>query len=670
MTTQQTSNSAHIPFQDERFVRGLYRSLLNRDADQEGLDHWLSALRTGALQPHEVVAHIVNSKERAGQRNVGRAVDTSYHAPTQLSVTHATPKKILMLGSCLMLAWVNEFKRHCGVDYVQINNVAQLPPSPPDDITYYDFQLVQVPLRSILPDASYFSRQYSAPEQYERLFEEACSRMLAILSDSMRWNVEHGIQTFVCNILTPQQNPLGRLLPRYDLRNLVHFVERLNMRLDEELRHYKNAWLLDIEKVSSIFGKKYHQDDVITVSVHHGLISDYDFEYDQARLEPVRRLSEMHEFRVHEFISAVWAEALAMFRTLRGADAVKLIIMDLDDSVWRGIAAEGAQETFGDAMTEGWPVGLVEALQYLKNRGILLAIASKNDEKRITELWPSILSGRMNLDDFAIRKINWRPKTENIDEIMKEANLLPRNVVFVDDNPIERAAVKAAFPEIRVLGDVTYTVRQLLLWSPETQVTGISDESGRRTEMIQAQVRRDTDRKRLSRDEFLQSLKIQLTLSEIDFVDDAKFARAFELLNKTNQFNTTGRRWTHEAIASYFARGGRIFAFHVEDIYTQYGLVGVVLAKEGHLDQWAMSCRVIGLDVELAAMSAIGQCMAQRGFTKAFAAVVETDANFLSRDLFERCEFSLVDGTWERETQGLDRLAPAHVQIVRALVTQ
>ena len=86
--------------------------------------------------------------------------------------------------------------------------------------------------------------------------------------------------------------------------------------------------------------------------------------------------------------------------------------------------------------------------------------------------------------------------------------MLPRNVVFIDDNPVERDAVKAAFPDMRVIGDDPYELRSLLLWAPETQVPYITNESVRRTEMVQAQVQREAARKRLSREEFLQTLEI------------------------------------------------------------------------------------------------------------------------------------------------------------------
>src|SRR6266853_747201 len=104
-------------------------------------------------------------------------------------------------------------------------------------------------------------------------------------------------------------------------------------------------------------------------------------------------------------------------------------------------------------------------------------------------------------------------------------------------------AIKAAFPDMRVLGPNPYLWRRILLWSPETQVATVTAESAARTEMVQKQVEREGQRKRLSREDFLGSLEVGASLSEIASTNDARFARALELINKTNQFNTTGKRW-------------------------------------------------------------------------------------------------------------------------------
>src|SRR5438045_5788726 len=171
----------------------------------------------------------------------------------------------------------------------------------------------------------------------------------------------------------------------------------------------------------------------------------------------------------------------------------------------------------------GWPLGLAEGLLFLKKRGILLGIVSKNDEDRARAIWQRIYGNLIPLEVFAVRKINWQPKADNIEAILREMNLLPKSVLFIDDNPVERAAVKAAFPDIRVLGPNPYLWRRILLWAPEMQVAGITAESAARTEMVQKQVEREEQRKRLTREEFLASLGVRASLHQLTSTSNARF---------------------------------------------------------------------------------------------------------------------------------------------------
>jgi FkbH-like protein len=300
-------------------------------------------------------------------------------------------------------------------------------------------------------------------------------------------------------------------------------------------------------------------------------------------------------------------------------------------------------------------------LLYLKRRGILLAINSKNDRAKIEAVWDKIFHGFISLSDFASVKINWQPKEQNMEEILAEVNLLAKNAVFIDDNPREREAVKAAFPDIRVLGSHPYYLKRILLWSGETQVPYLTDEAGRRTEMIQTQIKRDETRKKLSREEFLASLNMTVRLFRIGGEKDGQFARMFELLNKTNQFNTTGERWTHADIVRLQGQGGTLYAFEVEDKYSKYGLVGLAIVEGNCIRQFAMSCRVIGLDAEVAVLSAIEADMARQGHHSATARFIETSSNSLCRELYKKLGYVLQDGLWVKNPLAVTP-RPTHVR--------
>jgi FkbH-like protein len=451
------------------------------------------------------------------------------------------------------------------------------------------------------------------------------------------------------------------LLPHYNLCNPVYYIEKLNEVLYQEVYKRDNAHCVDLSEISATFGRRFIQDDGLWLLSHGTYANDWDFQYDRDRVEAVAPFTEHHPFRTEEFILAVWSEVAAMYKTVRQIDQVKLVILDLDDTLWRGIVAE---DGIGNpALLEGWPVGLAEALSFLKRRGILLAVVSKNDESRIVALWEEIFGGLLTLDDFAVRRINWHPKAENVEEILREVNLLSKSAVFIDDSPIERSSIAQAFPEMRILGSHPYYIRRILLWAPETQVALITAESAQRTEMVQAQVEREESRQRMSRPEFLASLEIKTNIVTIMDTKHASFARCFELINKSNQFNTTGRRWTMEECAAFFAQGGRFHAFEVRDRFAAYGVVGIAIVLAPTIKQFVMSCRVVGLDVETAVIAWIANNSASPTL---HAELVETDSNFLCRDLFRKCGFDRQHDVWTKMVGSAFPSPVHHIQIEAA----
>jgi FkbH-like protein len=384
------------------------------------------------------------------------------------------------------------------------------------------------------------------------------------------------------------------------------------------------------------------------------------------RLEPVGSFGDYYDMAPGDpFGHAVLAELRAMHRTLRQLDPVKLVVVDLDDTLWTGVSGDGAE--IDKRMTEGWPLGLVEALQYIRKRGILLAIISKNDEARIREAWTKIFRERIYLGDFSAVRINWRPKHENMSEILKAVNLLPGNVVFIDDNPVERAQMQAAFPAIRTLGANPFHIRRILLLAPETQTLAVTAESTQRTAMVQAQIARETDRASLSLETFLDQQEVKMRLLRIADMAHPRFARVFELINKTNQFNTTGRRWTEQEFDRFFTAGGTIAAYDVEDRYTTYGLVGVVLLRGRRIVQWVMSCRVIGLGVEYAAMRELITEMRREWDVPVTAKLIETGLNGPCLGFFQDAGFARQGGAWVLAEGTVPRQAD-HVEVVKEAV--
>ena len=557
--------------------------------------------------------------------------------------------RVLLIGSCLsenLALWVHAWLKKAGQDQVclhhlLVNHLSTLPEESEAPIDSYSFQIIQPPLRGVLHESHYLGVDFKNPEALKALENGALSHLTLFLENYLGYNTRHGLTSFVTGFIIPQQNPLGRMMPKYSLSNLQHLVRRLNEHLEEICLSRTNVHYVDLDEIASRIGKRHILDDSLHAISHGSMAGDFDHEHDSKRLHPPGQpFSQTRELKTEEFLDAVWGDILARYQILTRQDPVKIMIVDLDDTLWRGVLAEDGIHPHG---LEGWPLGVVEALQFLKKRGILLAIASKNDESLIRERWEEIFQGRLKLEDFASVRINWNPKVQSIREILEETNLLPGNALFIDDNPVERDAVRREFPEIRVIGEDLYGIREYLLTAPELNVPSITEESGRRTEMIRAQADREELRETMSREEFLKSLKLKVEFLIIRDTSSKEYERAVELLNKTNQHNTTGKRWTPEEIQRFFSEGGMFYAFKVTDRFTAYGLVGLLLVQGSCIRQFVMSCRVVGLDVE---HQMLRRVIDRIDAPEVTAEYEKTYKNHLCAELYPKSGFELRDGLW------------------------
>jgi len=594
-----------------------------------------------------------------------------YRTPVDLQIAPDPGARYLVIGGCLAQPLPEVGARinpaHRG-DFLLVNNFDAFPSIAQEQAAQYDFQIIHVPLRTILGSA-YFRLPDSeaAHEEFLRRTEERLERYL---SNALQLNTERKLLSYVLGFLVPQQNPLGRYLPRYDLRNIMHFIERLNMHLAAQAAKRENAYFVDIDQISSGIGKKACQDDMVWSFTHGTTLSDGDHDHDQGRIDPPAPMQQHYAAKWLEFFEATMHEVFALFRTAAAREPVKLVAVDLDDTLWRGIAAEG---TLG--ISEGWPMGFMEALLILKRRGILLAIVSKNDERFVRGRWDDIVQGQIALDDFAAQRINFRGKAENLVEILQELNLRPANTVMIDDNPVERAAVQAALPGVRVLGKHLYYLKRVLLWSAETQVRVITAESSGRTQMMRARTERESVRRAaLSQEQFLASLELRATVAAADATTSLHMSRALELLNKTNQFNTSGARYTLAQCHRRFARGERLFVLRAEDRFTQYGLIGAAWVAGNCIEHLVMSCRALGLGLEDAFVAWLAGRIAAAGAPamafEVLGKLTPTEANGACREVYARNGFARVDDgadgdaatLWSRRASA-PLQTPAHIAL-------
>ena len=585
-----------------------------------------------------------------------------YRTPLDLQVTPTPPARFLVVGGCLAQPFPEiaaMIAPQLKGDFLLLNNFDTFPEMPPEPVAPYAFQIIHIPLRSILGNA-YFQLPDDG-SQHEEFLRQTQDHLARYLANASKLNVERKLLTFVLGFLVPQQNPLGRFQPRYDLRNVMHFIERLNQFLAAETARYQNAHWVDADQMAASIGKKACQDDSVWSFTHGTTLSDGDHDHDLNRLQPPAAMQHHYAARWLEFYEALLHEVFAMYRTTLQLDAVKLVAVDLDDTLWRGVAAEG---TLGVA--EGWPMGFMETLLYLKKRGIILAIVSKNDERFIQANWDRIVGGQIKLDDFAIRKINFGTKAQNLTEIIREVNLRPQNVVMVDDHPAERAAIEQQLPGVRVLGRDVYYLKRILLWSSETQQPVITRESARKTALVQAQLQREEARQAVSPEEFLRTLKLRVSVYRIRDLRSVNLNRALELFNKTNQFNTVGTRYSLEQCHQYLAAGRQLHVIEAGDRFTQYGLIGAAWVTGNCLEHLVMSCRALGLGIEEAFVAGLAHQFAAEGQAAITGRLVPTEANLACRHVFSRSGFVPVEGEATRWTRSLATPppVPAHLALL------
>lgn len=571
-----------------------------------------------------------------------------YYVPRDLQVTSIKFDNILAVGTCAAGIWaIKTASPETNIDYILVNNVEVPPEQPPRDISDYSFQITQLSLRHVLTDRIINISNFLSEEENAAIEHDALTNLEVFLDTCLSYNKKFGLLSFVLNFPVPQKSAAISLSDIGTSLDLARLIQKLNDRLAVLVQKYKNVYISDYNSIGNTIGKKYFSNDVMFFYSHnafwHNGMRDFDISpaYNApqgGRIDNLPQITDSYPSHLKEMLDTLWRSWEGTYRTVNQIDQVKLVIFDLDDTFWRGQIAEHYGDQGEWPIPDGWPSGVWEAVHHLRARGIMVAICSKNEETIVRDRWErAVMNNWVALDDFLFKEINWRPKAENIAKIIKLASLTPKSVLFIDDNPVERESVREALPGIRVIGDNPFVLRRVLLWSPETQVARLTQESRNRESMMRGQIEREADRASVSREEFLLKLDCRVEIAAFNNSSSPQYPRSIELLNKTNQFNTTGKRWGVNELEAFFDAGGKIYSFSVQDKYTAYGLVGVILYKMGEFTQFAMSCRVLGLEVETSVISLILQeNAADKQFT---ARVVETQENIVCRDVFTRSGF-------------------------------
>ncbi|MGZ3404527.1 MAG: HAD-IIIC family phosphatase [Phenylobacterium sp.] len=356
---------------------------------------------------------------------------------------------------------------------------------------------------------------------------------------------------------------------------------------------------------------------------------------------------------------AVMARAhMDALQVVSGIGRKKCVIVDLDGVLWPGVLAETGTpfawtpEISGPFSYIGLFFGLHEALLALKQRGVLLACVSKNDEATVRELWTYDdhypRERLLTPDDFVTWRVNWTDKVENIASIADELGFALEAFLFIDDNPVERENVRQRLPEVEVWGEELFSLRRRLLTDPRLQVPRVTEDAAQRTAMTQAQLARQrTQADAPDKASFLASLNVQTDVARLEPGSPA-LERVEELFKRTTQFNATGARFTASELGALIGRGGTVFTVQVSDRFGDHGLAGAAVIEGGEILGLALSCRVLGLGVEHEFLRFILEALAA-DHPELSARIIETSRNTPVRNVYRDNGFELVgDGLWRR----------------------
>jgi len=330
----------------------------------------------------------------------------------------------------------------------------------------------------------------------------------------------------------------------------------------------------------------------------------------------------------------------------------KCLVLDLDNTLWGGVIGDDGVE--GIILGEGSGVGeahlaLQRYAKQLRERGVILAVCSKNDLEVAEAVFRDHPEMVLKRTDIAAFVANWEDKAVNLRRVAEQLNIGLDSLVFVDDNPVERARIRQNLPMVAVpeLPDDAALYVRCLADAGYFESVAFTVEDSRRSEEYVANTSREALRESSqSMDEFLRELDMSVTFGPFKQVD---LARVVQLIGKTNQFNLTTRRHSFDDVARFVNDGKCLtLQFRVIDRFGDNGLVSAMIlcpdpqtADLVEIDTWVMSCRVFGRQLEREVMNIAVETAHRMGVRAFRGEYIPTAKNGVVRELYSMLGFTL-----------------------------
>jgi FkbH-like protein len=426
------------------------------------------------------------------------------------------------------------------------------------------------------------------------------------------------------NFDLPHLRPLGNLEASESFSR-VNFLQRLNAEFAKYARSHSRFLINDIHYLSAQVG----------LNAWYGRTYWYNF---HMALSPAATVPLAQN--VAAIVKSVYGKSK------------KCLVLDLDNTLWGGVIGDDGVQNL--VLGREHPVGeaFLDFQRYVKDlqrRGVILAVCSKNEIENAKEGF-SHPDSILKLEDFSAFKANWNPKPESMREIATELNIGLDSLVFVDDNPAERALVADQLPEVAVpdVGADVSRFAEVLEHEHYFEVDTVVQDDLNRSTHYNSNAQRNTYQSGFhDYAEFLASLEMT---AEIAPFSSVYLERITQLINKTNQFNLTTKRYTSAEVESISRDASFITLYgRLADRFGDNGLVSVLIGRVAgdivELDLWLMSCRVLNREMEFAMFDAlVEQCQA-RGICKIVGVYIPSKKNNMVAQHYAGLDFARLSET-------------------------
>lgn len=426
-----------------------------------------------------------------------------------------------------------------------------------------------------------------------------------------------------------------------------NFIDRVNRKLDEIAPPWVS--IHDIDRLASMIGR---------------------WNWSDERFYHIAKMPCAPEYL------PAYGHSVASLVAARLGRSRKCLVLDLDNTMWGGVIGDdglsGIKLGQGDATGESF-VAFQRYIKALAERGVILAVCSKNEDANAREPFEKHPDMVLKLDDISCFVANWEDKAANIRRIAQDLNIGLDSLVFVDDNPAERSIVRRLVPEVAVpeLPADPADYLRVLDTGRYFDAVSISNEDFQRTQYYKANAeRRQTASAVGDIQQFLASLEMRGPIGPIGAME---LERSVQLIGKSNQFNLTTRRYSAADLQAMMdSPEWETRYVKLVDKFGDNGLISVLLARqEGDalvIDTWLMSCRVLKRGVEQMLLNDIVEAARARGLARVTGDYIPTAKNVLVKDHYASLGFTFISDTdgatsWELDVAAWTPL-PHHIQVV------